>query len=114
MLPRIAFPFLISLSDAGPITSDIELKVSIDQFIPRVNSEKFQNFHLLALIVSFQFWNFKIENQNQNSAYLYQNYEEFYKIDQFWPIFTPMVIYTIVRKRSIQTFITFYRKCHSD
>ena len=58
MLPRIAFPFLISLSDAGPITSDIELKVSIDQFIPRVNSEKFQNFHLLALIVSFQFLKF--------------------------------------------------------
>ena len=41
MLPRIAFPFLFSLSDAGPITSDIELKVSHDQFKPRVNSEKF-------------------------------------------------------------------------
>ena len=29
MLPRIAFSLLVSLSDAGPITSDIELKVSI-------------------------------------------------------------------------------------
>ena len=33
MLPRIAFPFLISLSDAGPITSDHELKVSFGHFL---------------------------------------------------------------------------------
>jgi len=32
MLPRIAFPFLISLSDAGPITSDIELKVDCSKY----------------------------------------------------------------------------------
>lgn len=32
MLPRIAFPFLISLGDAGPITSDLELKVDCSKY----------------------------------------------------------------------------------